>query len=210
MKQRLTLAEHYYVVVRMHHLLISEEPNLRLSDLLGIESTINASVLNTRGEPSATDRQIPISPLMDIMKYPVYIPQLFMRLQIALTNTWNEFKSKYDPYVGKPMNSSRSPTAATSTNTTEFPSSDDPKLPSGETLPIETLPQLWASLLVSYVTIFRDFYRGFYATKHHPMVKLKFLNSLINRETKKRNISWEVIWNAMCTTLNPFRVAKVS
>lgn len=203
MEQRLTLAEHYYVVVRMHHLLISEEPNLRLSDLLAIESTTSASVVNSSGEANVPDKQIPKSPLIDIMKYPVYIPQLYMRLQIFLTNAWNEFKSKYDPYVGKPPNPASTTPAAT-------PSFDDAKLTSIQTLPIETLPQLYASLLVSYITIAKDFYRGFYATKHHPMIKLKFLNSLINRETKKRNISWEVVWNAMCTTLNPIRIVKAS
>lgn len=207
MRQRLSLIEHYYVVVRMHHLLISEEPNLRLCDLLAIDSTTaSTSVLNGRGELES-DKQIPKSPLLDIMQYPVYIPQLFMRLQIGLTNAWNEFKSKYDPYVGKSSNSSGAPTSTAPTTSSEFP---DPKLENFETQPIETLPQLYASLLISYVTIASDFYKGFYATRHHPMIKMKFLNSLINREVKKRNISWEVIWHAMWTTLNPIRMTKVT
>lgn len=131
-----------------------------------------------------------------------------MHLKIGWTNAWNEFKSKYDPYVGKPSQSIGAVAAPIAS--TEFPSFDDPKLPIVKTLPIETLPQLFAALLVSYITIAKDFYRGFYATKHHPMIKIKFLNSLINRETKKRNISWEVIWNAMCTTLNPIKITKVT
>lgn len=209
MKQRLTLIENYYVVVRMHHLLISEQPNLRLSDLLDIDTTMtNTSVLNGRGELD-TDKQIPKSPLLDIMQYPVYIPQLYMRLQIGLTNAWNEFKSKYDPYVGKSSSSTGIATTTAPTTSNEFPEFNDPKLGNFEPLPIETLPQLYASLLISYVTIASDFYKGFYATRHHPMSKMKFLNSLINREIKKRNISWEVIWHAMCTTLNPIRMTKV-
>lgn len=40
------------------------------------------------------------------------------------------------------------------------------------------------------------------------MIKLKFLNSLINREVRKRNISWEVFFNAMCTTMNPLKATK--
>lgn len=210
MKQRLTVTEHYYVVVRMHHLLISEQPNLRLSDLLAIDSTTSTSVLNSSGEEDVSDRQIPKSPLLDIMQYPVYIPQLYMRLQIALTNAWNEFKSKYDPYVGKALDSGDVSGASSPNTSSEFPSFDDSKLSSTETLAIETLPQLFAALLVSYVTIARDFYRGFNAVKHHPMIKLKFLNNLINREKKKRNISWEVIWRAMFATLNPIRITKVS
>lgn len=208
MEKRSHLIEHYYVVVRMHHLLISEEPNLRLSDLLDIDSTTAASVLNGRGELDQ-DRQLPKSPLMDILQYPIYIPQLYSRLQIGLTNAWNEFKSKYDPYVGKPSHPTGLAASTAPTTSTEFPPLDDPKLPGMETLPIETLPQLFASLLISYFSIANDFYRGFYATKHTPMIKIKFLNSLINREVRKRNISWEVIWHSMWTTLNPIRMTKV-
>lgn len=192
----------------MHHLLISEEPNLRLSDLLTIDSTTTSSVLNGRGELDA-DRQIPKSPLTDILKQPVYILQLYTRLQIGLTNAWNEFKSKYDPYVGKTSSRDGAEASTSATTSTGFPSHDDSKLPRVETLPIETLPELFAAFLISYVTIANDFYKGFYATKHHPMIKIKFLNGLINREVRKRNISWEVIWNSMKTTLNPFRIAKV-
>lgn len=192
----------------MHHLLISEEPNLRLSDLLDIDSTTAASILNGRGELDH-DRQLSKSPLTDILQYPVYIPQLYSRIQIGLTNAWNEFKSKYDPYIGKPMKTMGVRDAAAPATSTDFPSFDDTKLPTRETLPIETLPQLFASLIISYVSIANDFYKGFYATKHHPMIKIKFLNSLINREIKKRNISWEVIWHSMWTTLNPIRMTKV-
>lgn len=203
------MIEHYYVVVRMHHLLISEQPNLRLCDLLAIDSTTqSASVLNGRDELE-TDKQIPKSPLLDIMQYPIYIPQLYMRLQIGLTNAWNEFKSKYDPYVGKSSSSRSTATTTAPTTSSEFPEFPNPKLGNVETQPIETLPQLYASLLISYVTIANDFYKGFYATRHHPMIKMKFLNSLINREVKKRNISWEVVWHAMWTTLNPIRITKV-
>lgn len=212
------MIEEYYVVVRMHHLLISEEPNLRLSDLLEIDSTNAVSVLNGRGELDQ-DRQIPKSPLTDILQGPVYIPQLFSRLQIGLTNAWNEFKSKYDPYVGKPSSTASTLSSATTatgagtpvpTSSTSYLPHDDSKMADIETVPIETLPQLFASLAISYMTIASDFYRGFYATRHHPMIKIKFLNGLINREIKKRNISWEVLWNSTCTTLNPIRIVKVT
>lgn len=192
----------------MHHLLISEEPELRLSDLLSIESTSAASTSNGRCDPDI-DRQIPKSPLTDIIQYPVYIPQLYSRIQIAVTNTWNEFKSKYDPFIGK--SNRNTSTASAPTTSAEFATLHDPKPIRNDnlTLAIETLPQLFASLLISYVNIANDFYKGFYATRHHPMIKMKFLNSLINREVQRRNISWDVIWHAMYTTLNPIRITKV-
>lgn len=186
----------------MHHLLLSEEPNLRLSDLISIDSTTTTSVLNGRGELDM-DRKLPKSPLTDILKYPIYIPQLYMRLQIGLTNAWNEFKSKYDPYVGRIPFKPDIPQISMNSG-----DDDDTKFPFPETLPIETLTQLSAAMIVSYITISIDFYRGFYAVKHHPMIKFKFLNSLINREIKKRNISWEIISNAMGSTFNPIQMTK--
>lgn len=193
----------------MHHLLQSEESNLRLSDLLAIDSTTTTSILNSRGELD-TDRQLQKSPLTNIINKPVYIPQLLTRIQIGLTNAWNEFKLKYDPYVGKP---SSFITISETTGTSGLHPDDSShgngsKSPAIELLPIETLTQLIATLILSYFTIASDFYKGFYATKHHPMIKLKFLNSLINREVRKRNISWEVFWNAMCTTMNPLKATK--
>lgn len=193
----------------MHHLLQSEESNLRLSDLLSIDSTTTTSILNSRGELD-TDRQLPKSPLTNIIMVPVYIPQLFTRIQIGLTNAWNEFKLKYDPYVGKPSSSTSitNTTGTSALHPDDSPLGNGSKLPAIELLPIETLTQLIATLIISYFTIASDFYKGFYATKHHPMIKLKFLNSLINREVRKRNISWEVFWNAMCTTMNPLKATK--
>lgn len=182
----------------MHHLLISEEPNLRLSDLLGIDSSVVATNQFDRNDLD-TERQLPMSPLTNIFQYPVYMPQLITRLQISLANSWNEFKCKFDPYVGRPANQQQ--TIATAQFT-------DPKDPIETKIPIETLPQLMASLLVSYVSIANDFSRGFYATKHHPIAKLRFLNGLINREVKKRNISWDVTWQAICTTMSPIHVTK--
>lgn len=192
----------------MHHLLQSEESNLRLSDLLAIDSTTTTSILNSRGELD-TDRQLQKSPLTNIISNPVYIPQLWTRIQIGLTNAWNEFKLKYDPYVGKPSSSTTTNTTGTSAlHSDDSPLGNGSKSRTIELLPIETLTQLIATLIISYFTIASDFYKGFYATKHQPMIKLKFLNSLINREVRKRNISWEVIWNAMCTTMNPLKATK--
>lgn len=182
----------------MHHLLISEEPHLRLSDLLDIDSTTSTSILNNRGDLDA-HRQIPKSPLTNIVQYPTYIPQLLTRLHIGLSNSWNEFKSKYDPYVGKAENIPLQP------QTERF---HDPKQAIEPKISIETLSQLMASLVVSYVSIATDFYKGFYAIKNQPMIKLKYLNSLINREVNKRNISWDVTWNAIWTTMSPIHMVK--
>lgn len=181
----------------MHHLLISEESELRLSDLLSVE-TIDTLTTPTPSEAAALqklDEKIPKSPLTNIITYPVYIPQLLLRLQITLSNYWNEFLSKYDPYVG---------TIAT---TCDDESKDEPETNKKQ---LSTLPQLMAILLISSVTIATDFIKGFYAIKHHPLIKLKFLRNLVKREIRKRSITWYCIYNALTTSLNPLNVARTT
>lgn len=190
--------QQYYVIVRIHHLLLSEESDLRLNDLLSVES-IDTMMTSTPSEADALeklDAQIPKSPLTNIITYPVYIPQLILRLQITLSNYWNEFLSKYDTFVGS--------IAATDCADS---SKDEPE---NEKTQLSTLPQLLAILLISSGTVAMDFCKGFYAIKHHPLIKVKFLRNLVNREIRKRHITWQCCYNAITTSLHPINVSKAT
>lgn len=147
------------------------------------------------------DTHIQKSPLMNIIASPVHIPELFSRLQIAITNFWNEFLSKYDSYVGDVA--VLSPTSAN-----EFTFIQDPKSTVIQRRQISTVTQLLAALLISTVTIVIDFYKGFHATKDHPSFKLKFLNNLIARECRKRCITWQCIHQSLTTSFSPIYIIK--
>lgn len=189
--------QQYYVIVRIHHLLLSEESELRLSDLLSVQSIDTLTTTSPSDiEAPELNETIPKSPLMNIVSYPVYIPQLILRLQVTLSNYWNEFLSKYDPYVG-----------CIATVSDNDPLKDEPRT---DKIQLTTLLQLMAILLISMVTIATDFCKGFYAIKHHPLIKLKFLRNLVKREIRKRSITWTCCYNAVTTSLSPFSVAKVT
>lgn len=149
------------------------------------------------------DTHIQKSPLLNIISTPVHIPQLFLRLQFAITNFWNEFLSKYDSYIGDLA--ILSPTSAN-----EFTFIQDPKSTVIQKRQITTLPQLLAALLISIVTIGMDFCKGFHATKNHPLIKLKFFNTLIRRECKKRCITWQCIHQSITKSISPIYIMKTT
>lgn len=185
----------------MHHLLLSEEPDLRLIDLLSIES--NDATSQPPATESDADQEIKKSPLTDIVSYPVHIPELLLQLQVAFTNLWNEFLSKYDALSGDISIRSQA-------SCSEFPFIDEPKPMASQQRQIATLTDFFAALLISVVTVFADFCKGFHATRHHPLIKWKFFSSLVNRENRKRSFSWKCFFKALITSLNPFNVVKSS
>lgn len=192
----------------MHPLLLSEEPDLRLGDLLSITSSAPVSTVESAQamrQLNQLERLIPKSPLSDIINYPVYIPQLCFRLQVALSNFWNEFICKYDPYVGNPNAIPHSTTSSGSPSTSDEPE-DDRKCH----CQIKTLTQFFAVVFISFVTISTDFTKGFYATKNHPLIKLRYFNNLIKREIRKRSLTWQCLGYAMWTSLNPVAVVRTS
>lgn len=170
---------------------------MRLSDLLSIETMDSVAAMNI------ADAHIRKSPLMNIVSPPVHIPQLYLRLQFGVTNLWNEFLSKYDSYAGEG-------TAGSPLSAHEFSFVEEPKLMLAQKRQIATLPQLLSVLLISTVSIAMDFCKGFHATKNHPLIKLRFFNTLVRREFRKRSISWQCLYRSISTSLNPIYIIKTS
>ncbi|GBP37963.1 hypothetical protein EVAR_84950_1 [Eumeta japonica] len=81
----------YYVLVRVHHLLLTGKNSINIGDLLLVRPAASVA-------PSApiVDHSQP-SPLTRLFPTPSAIPQLFEKINEMLSNTWNEFVSEYDP-----------------------------------------------------------------------------------------------------------------
>lgn len=217
----------------MHHLLLSQEPDLRLNELLQIESFVPAvtevvgrsvdqsflsapqtnagtasaaSTSSITSIPSSstaasatTSRNIYPSPLTHILDCPTYIPQLYFRIRIIISNLWNEFICNYDPYMEFHQPGSASATSSTSSGIDYC----------GDGKPKYYISTIFAVLLISFVTIVTDFFKGYHATRSHPLIKIKFLTNLIKRETRKRNITWTCIGQAISASLNPIQIIKM-
>ncbi|KAG6455398.1 uncharacterized protein LOC115446888 isoform X2 [Manduca sexta] len=80
----------YYILIRVHHLLLSGKQSLNIGDLLLVEQLQSSERLNTH-------ECAPQSPLTRLFPTPSAIPELWEKLNENLSNTWNEFVSEYDP-----------------------------------------------------------------------------------------------------------------
>lgn len=79
----------YYVLVRVHHLLLSGKDSINIGDLLLVEQ-------NSR-ERVVTQEYTQQSPLTKLFPTSSAIPELWGKLNENLSNAWNEFVSEYDP-----------------------------------------------------------------------------------------------------------------
>lgn len=80
----------YYVLVRVHHLLLSGKRSINIGDLLLLEQLPQRDRID---EPEYTQQ----SPLAKLFPSPSAIPELWGKLNENLSNAWNEFVSEYDP-----------------------------------------------------------------------------------------------------------------
>lgn len=85
------------MLVRMHHLILAEEPNLRLSDILLATSVPTASIPS---DLMATNVYGPSEPFNNYIPTIVHIPQLYNELELVICNKWNELLSSYSRFNG--------------------------------------------------------------------------------------------------------------
>lgn len=81
----------YYVLVRVHHLLLSGKKSLNIGDFLLMEQLSPIDRMSTQSEYTQQ------SPLTKLFPTPSAIPELWGKFNENLSNAWNEFVSEYDP-----------------------------------------------------------------------------------------------------------------
>lgn len=99
---------------------------------------------------------------------------------VAVSNRWNEFIYRYDP----------------------LESAD------GDKKNINSIFQLLSVLLIITVTVGSDFFKGYNATKNTISIKWIFFKNLVQREVKRRNLTWNIVWKSICNSIDPFTLVK--
>ncbi|XP_068631266.1 uncharacterized protein [Battus philenor] len=79
----------YYILVRVHHLLLTGTNSINIGDLLLVEQLKPEEIQTTKNKYS--------SPLNNLFPSPKALPELYGKLNENLSNVWNEFISEYDP-----------------------------------------------------------------------------------------------------------------
>lgn len=114
---------------------------------------------------------------------PVHIPKLYNSIMGSICNSWNEFIYTHDP----------------------LESNKDVKCHESKN---GGITQLVAIVWISIVTIALDFYKGFYAVKNEPMIKLHFLHGLVQREIRRRQLSRQAIGKAVLFSFHPINCVQ--
>ncbi|OWR44458.1 uncharacterized protein LOC116766729 [Danaus plexippus] len=79
----------YYILVRVHHLLLTGKKSLNIGDLLLVEQLPESRLVEASNQEH--------SPLTNLFPAPSAIPELWEKINETLSNVWNEFISEYDP-----------------------------------------------------------------------------------------------------------------
>ncbi|GAB0091844.1 uncharacterized protein DMENIID0001_067300 [Sergentomyia squamirostris] len=166
--------DHYYILLRFHHLLLSDMPNVRICDLLLVESSKQTSV-----DDEEVDDETDL-PFSNLISTPSSIVELYSRITVAITNRWNEFIYRHDPLES----------------------------PDGLKRRVKELPELLSLLLIATVCVISDFWRGYHAIRAEPAEKIKYLMSLIRREGRRRNLSWEIVGDCIIDAMDPFAITR--
>lgn len=91
--------ERFYLLIRIHHLLLSEE-GLCLGDLLLLgpeQPTMFKRRLDEDDENPSQEPPVSVSPLTDLFPAPVAIPRLYGNIRGFITNSWTQLAAAYDP-----------------------------------------------------------------------------------------------------------------
>uniref|UniRef100_A0A1L8DA55 Putative conserved plasma membrane protein n=1 Tax=Nyssomyia neivai TaxID=330878 RepID=A0A1L8DA55_9DIPT len=166
--------DHYYILLRFHHLLLSDMPNIRICDLLLVESGKPATLAEKE------DEDLQDLPFSNLIATPTSILELYSRITVAITNRWNEFIYRHDPLES----------------------------PDGFKARVRELPQLLSLLLIAGVCVLSDFWRGYHAIREHPSEKLKFFMSLVRREVRRRNLSWDIVGDCVLDAVDPIAITR--
>ncbi|KAG7307927.1 hypothetical protein JYU34_006543 [Plutella xylostella] len=81
----------YYILVRVHHLLMTGKKSINIGDLLLVEQKKTSQMIMHNQELHQQ------SPLIKLFPTPSAIPELFEKINEMMSNAWNEFVSEYDP-----------------------------------------------------------------------------------------------------------------
>ncbi|CAG9865531.1 unnamed protein product [Phyllotreta striolata] len=158
--------DQHYILFKLHHLLLSE--GLNIGDLLPLIPPTRPAIGST----------VSRSPLVEVFKKPVVLPQLKERLTEELSNRWNEFIACYDP-LERPELLKTSP----------------------------TFSQFLAFALITLVSLVKDCRKGFRVIKNDAYSKVKYVVQAGLRETDKRQVTVTNFFVSICKSLDPRNIA---
>lgn len=126
------------------------------------------------------DEESQFLPFSNLIESPNSMLELYSRITVAITNRWNEFIYRHDPLES----------------------------PDGLKKKVKELSQLLSLILIAGVCVISDFWRGYHAIRAHPSEKFKYFMSLVRREVRRRNLSWEIVGDCILDAVDPVSITR--
>ncbi|KAH8241788.1 hypothetical protein KR026_000548, partial [Drosophila bipectinata] len=182
----------YYILIKLHHLIIAEEEDLHVSEMLLLQDPQNQkktlmSLNDGLAEISNQEQQ-----LSHFVRKPEHISRLINHLMHLVVCRWQQFIYEFESLEGPDGSSSIAP--------------------------VRNLSQLLSLLIIVMVNVVLGYWRnrnllqklkrrsGHYRNE---MGRIHTIRLLLNREIEQRNLSWMGARNAIYNSLQPTHLAKV-
>lgn len=181
--------EHYYILLKIHHLIIAEEEELHISEMLMLRDNSEKPIIEIGG---LTDRLSRSKSLSYFVRRPEHIEKLVKYLFRVLINFWNKFIY-------------------------EFESLETPDGTTG--VQITNISQLLSLLLIVAVNVMINYWKTTKAKRRKASLrqhkhqsksegKVKLLTKLLLKESEKRHLSWAAAKQAIENSLQPANLTK--
>lgn len=178
----------YYILVKVHHLIIAEEEDLHVSEMLLLQDTDRKSILSLH-DGLTTPNQV--NQLSHFVRQPEHISKLVNHVMHLISCRWQKFIYEFES-LDTPDGSKAYPDA-------------------------RNLSQLLSVMLIVVVNVFLN-YRQTRSMRHklqrrrgnyrHNMGILQTIYLLLLRELEQRNLSWTVARSALGHSLQPANMFK--
>lgn len=179
--------EHYYMLLKIHHLIIADEEDLHISEMLMLKDDSDKPIVEIGG---INRRNSKLNDISSFIRKPQHIENLLKHIGMLIVNQWNKFIYEFE--------SLETPDGTMS-------------------LRITNLSQLLSVLLIIAVNVFIDYWKIMSSKqkkkslrKHHQEVegRYKTITKLLAKELEKRQLSWKVANDAVRTSLQLSNLTK--
>ncbi|XP_020799066.1 uncharacterized protein LOC110176916 [Drosophila serrata] len=180
----------YYILIKLHHLIIAEEEDLHVSEMLLLQDPHKKGLMTLSDgleQRSSNQKQ-----LSHFVRKPEHISRLMNHLVHLVICRWQKFIYEFD--------SLETPDGASSA------------------VQVRNLSQLASLVLIILVNVLLGYWRSRSVlqklkrrsvTYRNEVGRFQTIRLLLNRELEQRNLSWMVARNAICNSLQPTNLAKV-
>lgn len=173
----------YYLLIRIHHLILDEQKNLTISDMILLDRTKGTLIAH---EDFCGDKKfLKTTPLDNIVKMPRNLLTILDDAKEFIACSWNEFVFKHDSLDHFDREGTRRP---------------------------DSLSKLSTSLVMTMANVHHDYQQqsGKVLRSSDPFLHFRFICDLLSHELKSRKISIKLLFELMCQFLHPVNLVMSS